>query len=303
MSFDGISSFDPTSYIMLEDKQLNVWHNARNGNYTFSANATDNKERFVLHFTPKAEITANNSDCNNSGTISIVQPGTANWTYTIANTNGTVATGTLNQNNPIAQSATPGVYTITLVDNNNYTVVKQVQVIGTTPVTANMTASANTAEVAEDINFSNTTNNVTTTTWNFGDGSTATTANATHNYPSEGVYNVTLTTGNAGGCQSSTSQTVTVTAKTISGIGNLTDKSNISIWSNENKVYVDLSKEKHVEASIEIYNIIGQQLSQEKFGSKSLYTKQLNNLEAAYVIVKVFNDDRITTKKVFISGK
>ncbi|HRG88649.1 MAG TPA: hypothetical protein PLW44_06475, partial [Chitinophagales bacterium] len=39
LTFDGLNSFDPTSYIMLEDKQLNTMHDARSGDYTFTATA------------------------------------------------------------------------------------------------------------------------------------------------------------------------------------------------------------------------------------------------------------------------
>ena len=75
------------------------------------------------------------------------------------------------------------------------------------------------------------------------------------------------------------------------------------MWSNENKVYIDFSKQKHVEANIEIYNVLGQQLVNEKFGKNTIYSKDLNNLEAAYIVVRVKNGEEITTKKLFIAGK
>lgn len=40
-SFDGINTFDPTSYVYLEDKTTGTMHNVRNGNYSFTANITD----------------------------------------------------------------------------------------------------------------------------------------------------------------------------------------------------------------------------------------------------------------------
>ncbi len=62
------------------------------------------------------------------------------------------------------------------------------------------------------------------------------------------------------------------------------------------------AKQKTVNAEIEIYNIIGQALVKEKFGRSSIYSRSLDNLEAAYVIVRVMNEDKVTTKKLFITN-
>lgn len=305
LSFDGTNTFDPTSYVMLEDKKLNVWHDVRNGNYSFSASATDNWERFVLHFTPAAKFNTSDATCQAQGQISITQPGTANWSYTIMNAgNVVVSSGSLNNNNSIATTVAPGVYTVTLVDNNGYTVVKNVQVGGVSAVNATMLASTSVVQQGDDITFTNTTANAATTTWNFGDGSPAdNNASATHAYAAEGVYTVTLLVTNADGCSSIVTQTVTVTAKTATGIGNLTTTNGISIYSAGNEVFVGFGELKHVDATIDVYNILGQKLLQDKWTKAGTYTKRLNNLDAAYIVVRVNNDGVITTKKLFITGK
>ncbi len=305
ITINGISSFDPTSYIYLEDKVTGTLQNVRTNNtYTFSMTTTESVDRFVLHFTPKAELSSTNSSCAGQGQINIEQPGTANWSYTVVDHNTTtIATGTLNQNSPIQLSVAAGVYTVTLIDNNGYTVVKQMQVTGASPITANFSSSKQTAEEGEQINFTVTTPSAINTTWSMGDGTTYTTANATHQYQSEGSYTVTLTVTNADGCTDTKTQVITVTAKeeVVSGISHLTDKNGIAMWSHGKKVYIDFSKQKSVEASIEIYNILGQQLVNEKFGKASIYSKDLQNLEAAYVIVKVLNNGELITKKLFVA--
>ena len=68
-------------------------------------------------------------------------------------------------------------------------------------------------------------------------------------------------------------------------------------------MFIDFSKQLKVEATIEFYNVLGQQLMAEKFGRSTIFIRELSNIEAAYVIVKVKNDDTITTKKVFIMNK
>ena len=302
MSFDGLNSFDPTSYIMLEDKKTNTMYNVRNGNYTFTGDTADSKNRFVLHFTPAAEITQTDATCSTTGTINVTQPGTANWNYTVTdNSNVTVSSGILNQITPIAVNANPGVYTITLVDNNNYTVAKQVQVTGMQQVVASFNTTATTVQQDDEVTFTATSANATNHVWNFGDNSSATGTTITHSYTAPGVYTAKLTSDN-NDCQSISTQQITVTAKTATGISTITDNKGIAIWSSENTVYVDMSRETKVEAQIEIYNVLGQQLSIEKFGRSSIYSKQFTNLEAAYVIVRVKNNNEIVTKKVFVAN-
>ncbi|MBK7148650.1 MAG: T9SS type A sorting domain-containing protein [Bacteroidetes bacterium] len=218
---NGISSFDPTSYIYLEDKVTGAYQNLRDNNtYTFSMTKTENVNRFVLHFTPKAEITAADANCIANGQIVIEQPGSAAWQYEVENSNAVaVGSGSLNATSPITLSVPAGIYTVTLTDNNGYVVVKQVQVNGSSSITAAGNSSTQIAEVNEDITFSSSTANAVTTVWNFGDGTTANTATATHNYAQEGTYTVTLTVTNADGCSSTLTQTITVTEKMT--VGNL----------------------------------------------------------------------------------
>jgi|GEM_PF-6241500 len=307
-SIAGIQSFDPTSYIYLEDKVTGQWIDLRqNPDYTFTMTTTENADRFVLHFTPAATINTTDATCSNSGNINITQPGIANWTYTVQNgNNATISSGTLNQNNTATVSAATGVYNLTLTDNNGYTVVKNIQINGADAVSAGITASTAQAETNETIDFTAsivTTANNDTYNWQFGDGNTANTETAAHSYTSVGVYNVMLTVTNSNGCSASSNKLVTVTAAQSTGINNLADNNGITVWSNSNKVNVDFSKLKNVEATVDIYNILGQTLSSDKVTTQSIYSKEVPNTEAAYVIVKVTNDGKIITRKLFISNK
>ncbi len=300
MNFDGLQSFDPTSYIMLEDKKTGIMHDVRSGDYNFTASTIDNWNRFVLHFTPAAQLSTSTSSCAALGQITIEQPGTANWNYSVTNSSGIViSNGILNQASPVTVSATAGVYTITLTDANNYTVVKNLQINGTSPIAATMTASSTAVETGEDINFISTAANATTIEWNFGDNTTANTASIVHSYAVEGTYNVSLTVSNADGCSSTTSQMITVTAKAATGLDEIA-ATKLKIWSHADKVYVDFSQLKKVEATVNIYNMLGQQLSSEKFGKASIYSHQLDITEAGYVLVSVKTEDGVITKKLFI---
>jgi len=194
-------------------------------------------------------------------------------------------------------------YTVTLIDANNYTVLKNITVNGTAPITANLTSSTSNAETGDDITFTCTTPNTATIEWNMGDGSTFQSSIFNYQYQQAGIYTVTLTVTNADGCSSWTTQTITVSQKVVSGLNNITNKAGINIWSNENNVFIDFSKQIKVDATIEIYNVLGQQLVNEKFARSTIYTKPLNNLAAAYVIVRVKNEGEVKVQRVFITTK
>jgi hypothetical protein len=300
-NFNGVSSFDPTSYIFLEDKALGIMHDVRSGAYTFSADSADNWDRFVLHFTPPATTSITDATCNNNGTINVIQPGTASWNYTVTNSiNTTISSGTLNQNNPLNISEPAGAYTLTLVDNNNYTVTQSLQVNGPEAVTAAFTSSSNNVQEMQDVVLS-ANGTAGTYNWDFGNGQTGTGQTITISYPAAGVYTVALTVTNVSGCTANTAQTITVNAATTTGINNIADKA-IAIWSNESKVYVDFRGQDRVDAVIAIYDVLGRQISNEKFSNNLIYTKEINNIDAAYMIVSVKNNDKVITRKVFIGS-
>jgi hypothetical protein len=195
-----------------------------------------------------------------------------------------------------------GAYTLSLTDNSGYNVTRNVLVSGSSPITASMTASASSAEVQEALQFNNTTANAASTSWSFGDGTQSSDNNATHTYSTPGVYTVTLTVTNTDGCQSTASQVVTVGQRNTTGIAQIAN-TQIRMWSNGKNVFADFTKMKNVEATIEIYNIIGQKLSSDKFNTSGIYTKALNITEAAYVIMNIRSGDEVITKKLFVTER
>ncbi len=302
-TFNGISSFDPTSYIFLEDKATGTYQDMRSlSSYTFTMNQTDALDRFVIHFTPAAQITTADASCNSAGMLNIEQPGNAQWQYVVNNNGTPISSGSLNSTTPVTLSLPAGSYELILTDINGYSVTQNIQVHGALPIAAQFNGNSNTIEEDEVITFTSSTPDAVTYFWDFGDGTTDNQFQVvSHQYPQQGVYTVTLTVTNQFGCVSSVSKIITVTAKTISGINSL-NESAISIWSAGNKVFIDFSKPKTTNAVIDIYNILGQQLSSARFDRKSVYSNQIDNLRAAYVIVRVKNEDEIITKKLFLAG-
>ncbi len=298
----GISSFDPTSYILLEDKKTGQWIDLRqNPTYTFTSATTDAHARFVLHFTPAAFINSSDAACNAQGLITLTQAGAAVWSCTIANNQGNnIGSGTLSNVSPLSLSVPAGVYTVTLTDANSYAVVKSVQVNGPNAITAAMAISAATAETGEEITFQNNSTNAVSVEWNFGDGTTQNSALVMHSYSSEGTYTVTLTVTNADGCSATTQQPVTITAKEATAI-NETGAADIRLWSSSNTIYIDLSRLKNISATIEIFNLLGQKISSEQCNKATIYSRTLDVLDAGYVLVSIKSPEGIVTKKLLVA--
>ena len=193
LTFNGLNSFDASSYIYLEDKTLNVMYNVRNGNYTFTADSADNWDRFVLHFTPAVQIATTDASCSAAGTINIQQPGTANWNYALTdNSNAIITSGTLNQNEQVTVGVAAGTYTLTLIDTNNYTVVKTILVNGADMISAGFQTSAETVQAGQTVTLTSTTSGATSYQWSFGNGAIATGSATSVSYTQPGVYTVSL---------------------------------------------------------------------------------------------------------------
>ena len=303
LSFNNVNTFDPTSYIYLEDRKQNVMYNVRNGDYNFTADSADNWNRFVLHFTPAAQIATTDGNCSAAGNISIQQPGTANWNYSLTDVNNaTITTGTLNQNQPVTVSVNPGTYTLTLTDTNNYVAVKTIVVNGAEMISSAFNISRDIVQTGQTVALNSTTTSATAYNWDLGNGTNATGQNVTVSYATAGTYTVNLNVTNQSGCSSSISKTITVTDATATGLGNVTGTGNVSIWSHNNTVYVDFTDLQKVDATVTIYNILGQQISSDRVSSKLIYYKIIENIASSYFIIMVRKGNDIISKKVFLDN-
>jgi len=102
-----------------------------------------------------------------------------------------------------------------------YTDISNVSLTGThngtvanLPPTANFSASSSGLTANFTDTSTDTDGSIASRNWNFGDGSSSTTANPTHTYATGGTYTVQLTVTDNGGLQNSISKSVTVSAPT-----------------------------------------------------------------------------------------
>lgn len=271
-----------------------------------SSHQTDS---FIVYQRPTAQIIgADTSICQGavlSGTI--VFTGTGPWTFTRTTDQGLPVTATTSSS-PYAYSDTPtvsGPIKVTLLgdahcvarysdlDSLNVTVYQ---------ISASFTSSATTAHKGDNVTFTDHSTGAVSYSWDFGDGSTSTTQSPSHTYSAIGIYTVSLTVTNSHGCTATTSRQDTVIPPlAITDIPS--DNSMLKIFSYENKVMVDFSQYKAVDATIRIYNVIGQELSNETHHAPTTYIKTLSNAEAAYVVVSVkMSDGSVISKKLFVTN-
>lgn len=133
---------------------------------------------------------------------------------------GTPSTS-MEQNPSITYNA-PGVYSVDLTVTNSSGTNTIAQ---TNYITVNDVPSANFTQVTNglSVDFTNTSTNADSYSWDFGDGNTSSETNPTHNYSEDGNYNVVLTATNDCGSVTS-SQTVTIsTLPTANFDSNVTD--------------------------------------------------------------------------------
>ncbi|MFH0867114.1 MAG: C25 family cysteine peptidase [Bacteroidota bacterium] len=173
-----------------------------------------------------------------------------------------------------------------------------------TPVTAYINNNAPVADFSYNVNgltvdFTDQSVNPALYNWDFGDGTSGTDANPSHNYTSAGTYNVTLIVTN--GCGSDT--TIMQVTTTLSGISSLTNDNDFVIFPNpshDGLIYV-LSNLKE-NGILVIYNSTGQLID----SIALIKGKMLGNrtsLDAGLYYFVLRSNDTITTRKLIVTGK
>ncbi len=199
---------------------------AMDGVYTVTLTATNNcgpvttTEVITIVTAPTADLSANATSGCAPLTVQFNNLSSSNATsYAWTFPGGDPATSTME--NPTVTYNTAGTYDVMLTVTNaagtdmitrsNYIVVDDVPSVGFSSM-----VSGNT------VDFTNTTTNATSYSWDFGDGNTSTDANPMHTYAMDGVYTVTLTATNNCGPVTTTEVITIVTAPTADLSANMT---------------------------------------------------------------------------------
>jgi len=131
--------------------------------------------------------------------------------------------------------------------------------------------------------------------WDFGDGTTSNLPNPQVVYSTSGTYLISLTVTDANGCQSVSSQLVTVTNVGVADI----EKQDVSIYNQSNDLIVRFNNTVK-DASIVIYDAIGKVVYETVY-SGELFKLPINRLASESLFVRV-NDGReeYSKKMVFV---
>jgi PKD repeat protein len=127
--------------------------------------------------------------------------------------------------------------------------------------------------------------NILNSQWQFGDGATSFQTNPTHTY-APGIYNVTLTVTDAGGCAQSITQTITIL---VSGVANVSANSlAVSVVPNPFSDFTILKVNGEAgEYELELLNLSGQQVLSGKVQNNQPYRLDRNKLAAGNYICQI----------------
>jgi PKD repeat protein len=306
LTFDGINDFPATAIIWLEDLQTGaIQYLRQNNTYPFTANKTDQADRFLLHFAPEMLIAVTAADCEqHNGIISITERGGLNWSYELKDNNNQ----TVSQHNNFSgtqiniTNLSEGSYSLHLENAiSGYSTVINLNVTGLQPVTAAINATQTNVMVNELFTAEAQATGATRYDWQMGDGTTyINQQNVTHAYQMPGIYEITLTAQNDD-CSATATQNITVDLST----GITENKENpISIYASNNTIYISKHNSHTIEkATVNLFNTLGQKMmdAQTITLSNTPQTIQMNIAAGIYYVsVQAESEHKITVRKVML---
>lgn len=208
-----IDKFDPTSIIRLEDRELGLFHDLRQGNYSFSlSTGQNNQSRFFIHVSYPVQIFDTPAGCqNNDGVFQFQQDTTVKWSQCLLYDASSTLVASLNNitGNFSFGNLAEGNYLIAFVYGAYVATISRS--LEGNAIELNAMALPVSAAINQTISFYTTGRNIDDYLWQFGDGSTITgIANPEYAYEEAGTYTITVTATNNYGCQLSNTFTITV---------------------------------------------------------------------------------------------
>ncbi|MEP7171191.1 MAG: gliding motility-associated C-terminal domain-containing protein [Bacteroidota bacterium] len=148
----------------------------------------------IAPFNPVSFTTSSSQSCSESstGSASVAAPTGGSPPYSYQWSNGSA--------NASINGIAGGNYTVTVTDANSCSVTAIVNVTSLPAINVSVLPDSSNGAPPLTVNFTNSNTGGITYSWNFGDGSTASTHDASHIYTSDSTYNGYLVVTNLDGC-------------------------------------------------------------------------------------------------------
>jgi PKD repeat protein len=195
----------------------------------------------------------------------------------------------------VASPTATTTYTVT-GDVNGCTDTEMFVVEVLTPVTAGFTYTANDLT----IDFTNTSAGAATYSWDFGDGTTETTANASHLYATAGTYNVVMIASNE--CSSDTATQTIIVTSTLAA----SKSASLNVFPNPSKDVFNIrfTDNQSQTVKVKIMAANGQVVMEENIAQFSgTYVNQVNMKQFAKGVytLQITTDNSVMTRRVVLN--
>lgn len=187
----SVSSFSASIFIISNDTNRTICLNGQSGSMPV-ADFSFNDENICI-----GEVSFDNSNSQYFNTLF--------WDFG----DGTSS----NQNNPTHVFPNPGTYRVVLRTTNSLGFDTISKLVTVNPLVVNFGMSNDTIQLSDTAFFSDSTPNAVTWIWDFGDGSSSTQQNPSHQYAAQGLYNVKLTVIDNRSCSNTLTKQIRVENK------------------------------------------------------------------------------------------
>lgn len=299
----NIDNFDPTSIILLEDRELNVFTNLRTNFYNIRLDSgAIVSGRFFIHVSYPASFASVNAGCTNTnGVIKAIYDSSIQWNQIQlfdANNDPVPGGVMVNKGETDFGALSEGDYTLDFY-YGTYIATRTFHLNGN-QVIANIAVDSRAIFTGEQVTFNANATNATQYTWNFGDGTIITNvANPSLAYSQSGDYTVNLQCSNDSGCSVTAQFSVTVNIATATGVQDEGLKA-ISVYGYAMNVTVNMNGVTNNNSEVLVYNLLGQPVYDMPLNVQK-ETISLNGQANGYYLVSVKNAGEVNTTRVFLS--
>lgn len=159
-------------------------------------------------------------------------------------------------------------------------------------------ASSNFSEVINlgEVSFTNSSAAYDSLLWEFGDGTTSTASNPTHNYASNGIYTISLTTTK---CGKSNTITKTIVIDSVLNANDFVLKNNIKIYPNPATDAFTITLNKNYnKVSVVLFDVLGTAIMKKDIENAANLNLDITNLNTGTYLLKVIADDMFFASRI-----